>query len=417
VKEAAVIIIGSGPAGLAAADALSRRGIAPIAVIERDDGSGGLPRYCGHLGFGWEYTWRLESGRQFARRLLSRLDPQRVKLFTRTTALSIMRTRGLRVEVVGPELGLTGIDAKAVILATGAREQSRAARLLPGQRPASGVFTTGMLQQYETRGLAVRGRRAVILGTEHVSFSVLLTARRLGLGVVAMIEPFSRIASFPAAGLAAQWLARVPIYTDSTVEDIEGFDSVEAVILRTSSGTRRIACDCLIVTGGFVPDAQLARETGLAMDERSGGPVIDQDMHTDHPGVFAAGNLLRPIESSGIAALEGVRAGAAVAAYLAGGCGGAIGLSAAIALDDAFRYLVPQHWRSGAPPLVDAPELRPSLRVKADEPRARVVLHAGGRALWTSSPRALLRDRRVRVNLSALPSAGPGDVRVELERV
>ncbi len=417
MKEAAVIVIGSGPAGLAAADALSRRGIAPIVVIERDDGPGGLPRYCGHLGFGWEYTRRLDSGRQFARRLLARLDPARVTLFTRTSALSIVRMPSLRVEVVGPEIGLTGIGAKAIILATGAREQSRAARLLPGQRPASGVFTTGMLQQYETRGLAVPGQRAVILGTEHVSFSVLLTARRLGLGVVAMVEPGSRIASFPAAGLAAQWLARVPIFTDSTVEDIEGFDSVEAVVLRTPSGVRRIACDGLIVTGGFVPDAQLATEAGLAMDERSGGPVIDQDMHTDHPGVFAAGNLLRPIESSGIAALEGARAGAAVAAYLAGGRPDAVGPGRAIALDDAFRYLVPQHWSWGAPPLVDAPALRPSLRVRADERQARVVLRVDGRALWTSSPRALLRERRVRVNLSALSSVEPVDVRVELERV
>ncbi|MFO0996808.1 MAG: FAD-dependent oxidoreductase [Alphaproteobacteria bacterium] len=416
MREAAVVIVGSGPAGLAAADALSQRSVGPIVILERDDGAGGLPRYCGHPGFGWEYTRRFETGRRFARHLLARLDPARVKVLTRTTALSIAAGSGIRVEAVGPEVGRTSIEARAVILATGAREQSRAARLLPGQRPVQGVITTGMLQQYETRGLAMPGRRAVILGTEHVSFSVLLTARRCGLDVIAMVEPGARNMSFRAAGLVAR-LAGVPILTETTIEDIEGFGRLEAVVLRTPRGSRRIVCDCLVVTGAFTPDAQLALEAGIEIDKRSGGPVIDQDMRTGVPGVFAAGNLLRPIESSGMAALEGKRAGAAVAAYLAGGGIGGTPSSQPIGLDDAFRYLVPQRWSWDGTALDGAPALRPSLRVLADEHPARVILAAGGEALWKSPAKAWLRERRVPVNLSPLSACPTGEIRVELERV
>lgn len=405
-----VAIVGAGPAGLAAAASLTARGVRDIAVFDRDDTVGGLPRYCGHLGFGWEYSHRLEKGSAFIRRLIGETDLSRATLHPRTTVLEIAPGPVLRV--VGPETGLREIWPKAVLVATGVRERPRAARLVPGARPERGVLTTGALQQMETRGIPVPGPRAVVIGSEHVAFSVLLTARHCGLMVVAMAEPGPRVLSLPIARPLARAVFGVPVFLNAEVEEIQGRATVEAVVLRTPEGPRRIPCDCVIFSGSFVPDAPLSEEGGLAIDPRTGGPVIDPFMRTSRPGVFAAGNLLRPVESSGIAALEGARAGACIAAFLAGRLDGAQA-GAAFQLGEGVRYLVPQRWAAETVDLRDARPLRPSLRVSADI-TARVALTADGAAVWRGSRRPLLRERRIAINLDALPSGRPAAPRVDL---
>lgn len=405
-----VAIVGAGPAGLAAAAALTARGVRDIAVFDRDDTVGGLPRYCGHLGFGWEYSHRLEKGSAFIRRLIGETDLSRATLHPRTTVLEIAPGPVLRV--VGPELGLREIRPKAVLVATGVRERPRAARLVPGTRPERGVLTTGALQQMETRGIPVPGPRAVVIGSEHVAFSVLLTARHCGLKVVAMVEPGSRVLSLPIARPIARTVFGVPILLNAEIEEIAGRAMVEAVVLRTPEGTRRILCDCVIFSGSFVPDAPLSEEGGLAIDPRTGGPVIDQYMRTSAPGVFAAGNLLRPVESSGIAALEGARAGACIAAFLAGHLDG-VQAEAAFRLGNELRYLVPQRWAAETVDLYDARPLRPSLRVSTDT-TGRIVLSADGAAVWQGTQRTLLRERRIAINLGALPHGHSAGLRVDL---
>lgn len=405
-----VAIVGAGPAGLAAAAALTARGVRDIVIFDRDDTIGGLPRYCGHLGFGWEYSRRLEKGSAFIRRLLGEIDLSRATLHPRTTVLEI--APGPVLHVVGPETGLREVRPKAVLLATGVRERPRAARLIPGARPERGVLTTGALQQMETRGIPVPGPRAVVIGSEHVAFSVLLTARHCGLKVVAMAEPGNRVLSMPIARPVARAVFGVPMFLDTEIEEIEGRATVEAVVLRTSNGHHRIPCDCVIFSGSFVPDAPLSQEAGLTIDPRTGGPTIDQFMRTSRPGVFAAGNLLRPVETSGVAALEGARAGACIAAFLAGRLGDE---QAATAFDlgQGVRYLVPQRWAADAVDLRDARPLRPSLRVSVDA-TARVVLSVTGAPVWRGARRSLLRERRIAINLDALPQGRPAAVRVDL---
>lgn len=405
-----VAIVGAGPAGLAAAAALTARGVRDIAIFDRDDTIGGLPRYCGHPGFGWEYSHRLEKGSAFIRRLVGEIDLSRAALHPQTTVLEIAPGPALRV--VGPETGLREFRPKAVLVATGVRERPRAARLVPGARPERGVLTTGALQQMETRGIPVPGPRAVVIGSEHVAFSVLLTARHCGLNVVAMAEPGNRVLSLPVARPIARALFGVPMFLNTEVEEIQGRATVEAVVLRTREGSRRIPCDCVIFSGSFVPDAPLSEEGGLVIDARTGGPVIDQFMRTSRPGVFAAGNLLRAVESSGVAALEGARAGACIAAFLAGRLDGGQA-DAALQLGEGVRYLVPQRWAAEAVDLRDARPLRPSLRVSADT-TARVVLSAGGTPVWRGARRSLLRERRIAINLDALPQGRPAAVRIDL---
>ena len=406
-----VAIVGAGPAGLAAAAALTARGVRDIAVFDRDDTVGGLPRYCGHLGFGWEYSHRLEKGSSFIRRLIGETDLSRATLHPRTTVLEIAPGPALRV--VGPETGVRELRPQAVLVATGVRERPRAARLVPGARPERGVLTTGALQQMETRGIPVPGPRAVVIGSEHVAFSVLLTARHCGLKVVAMAEPGPRVLSLPIARPIARAVFGVPMFLNAEIEEIQGRAAVEAIVLRMPEGSRRIPCDCVIFSGSFVPDAPLSEEAGLTIDPRTGGPAIDQFMRTSQPGVFAAGNLLRPVESSGVAACEGARAGACIAAFLAGRLDGAQALPA-FGLGEGVRYLVPQRWAMDAVDLRDARPLRPSLRVSSDMEAARVALSADGMAVWQGARRRLLRERRIAINLDALPRGRPAALQVDL---
>ena len=167
------LVVGGGPAGLAAATALRGAGAGHVVIIEREDEAGGTPRLCAHTGFGLRDLRRVLSGPAYARRWVERAAAAGVDI--RTRAMVTGWSAQARAEVTGPR-GLLEIDARAVVLATGARERPRAARLVPGTRPA-GVFTTGQLQQWVHRERLPVGRRALVVGAEHVSYSAVLTLR------------------------------------------------------------------------------------------------------------------------------------------------------------------------------------------------------------------------------------------------
>ena len=390
-RDASVVIVGAGPAGLAAAASLAAHGVRGVLVVDRDDAAGGLPRFCHHPGFGWEFTRRLESGPRFARRLVAALDPAAVTVATRTSALSI--AAGPELELVGPACGHVRLRPRVLILATGVRERPRSARMVPGRRPERGILTTGQLQQMVARGVAVQGRRAVVVGTEHVAFSVLLTARRAGLQIVAMAGGEDRVMSYAGAG----WIARalgVPVHLSSVVEDIDGDERVEAVVLRGAVGTHRVACDTVVFTGEFVPDAAVLLGSDIETDAATAGPVVDQFGRTTARGVFAAGNLLRAVESSGRAAIEGARVGANAAAHLRGELDWPIE-AAALRIAPQLAYLMPQRWAVGGDRCPAAQGLPISLRSRVDIPRARLRLDQAGELRWTGRPVSILRQRRV----------------------
>ena len=400
--DARVVIIGAGPAGLAAASRLTRSGVSPVLVIDRDDAPGGLPRYCRHPGFGWHYTRRFESGPKFVRRLTHRIDTTKVCLLMKTTALAI--EEGPVLTITGAETGNATLRPEALILATGILERSRGGRLIPGDRPAEGVYSTGLRQQIEIRGGELASRRLVVAGSEHVSFSVLLTARRLGARVIALIEPGPRITSFPVAGLAARLVFGAPVLLGTRMTEIVGRDRVEAVIVEDGRGARRMACDGVVLTADWVADSKLAEASPLVLDAATGGPVVDQAMRTSLPGVFAAGNLLHPVEASGIAALEGERAGAFAAGYLADDLPDWED-STPVGIDAPIRYLVPQRWA----PYLDEPDAAPGLRASAqlsEDRMGRLVLRKGDALLWQSRLGTLRAGRQLRPNLDALRTTG-----------
>lgn len=283
LADRTVAIVGGGPSGLSAAIALRRLGVGHVTVYEREQQAGGIPRHTNHLGFGMLDLHRLMSGPRYARTLVER-----------ATRADVDLRRGAAV------FSLDDLDADAVILATGVRERPRAARLVPGDRPA-GIFTTGSLQQLAMAGQRV-GTRAVIVGAEHVSFSAIMTLAHVGCRSVAMVTPLPRHQSYRVLRLAAATARRVPVLTGVDIAEIVGRRRVEHVVLTDG---RTIECDTVVFTGDWIPDNELARHSGLTMNPEIKGPSVDAAFRTSRDRVFAIGNLVHKVATADRCALDG----------------------------------------------------------------------------------------------------------------
>lgn len=308
-----VAIIGGGPAGVAAGLALRGRGVERVIILEREGEAGGAPRHCGHPPFGMREFGRVLTGPRYARRLAAAASRAGIDVRLRHSVVAL-REAG-RISVASSD-GSYELAAKRIILAMGARENSRAARLAPGDRPI-GVLNTGALQAYIYLQKLLPFRRPVIVGTELVSLSAILTCLRAGVrpaGVIeANAEPTARwpLSLFPR-------LVGVGVHYSSAVVDIHGGARVEGVTIRRADGlSTNIECDGVLFTGCFTPEAALARMGHLAVDPGTGGPIIDDYGRCSDPAYFAAGNVLRPVETAGWSFREGRRVGLAVADDLA----------------------------------------------------------------------------------------------------
>ena len=314
-----MVIVGGGPAGMAAAVELRRRQVGRVLLLERDPELGGIPRDCHHPGFGWEDLRLMMSGPAYARSCAAHVRAGGTEVWTESFATGWTGARLL--QVTSPR-GLFDVSARAVLLATGCRERPRAARLVPGTRPA-GVLTTGALQRLVHGARQRAGRRAVVVGAEHVSFSAVHTLTASGTEVAAMITDLPRHQTYgPLAWLAAGRHG-IPFFAQSEVTRISGRGRVDGVEVRhrTTGATRSIACDTVVFTGDWIPDHELARAGGLAMDPGTRGPQVDPSHRSSVPGVFAAGNLLHGAETAGIAAREGRASADGIGRFLADGAG------------------------------------------------------------------------------------------------
>jgi NADPH-dependent 2,4-dienoyl-CoA reductase/sulfur reductase-like enzyme len=329
------VIIGAGPAGLTAARVLRDNGIRDVLVLERAPVAGGLPRHCGHPGFGLFDFRRIWTGRAYAQRLIEAAHG--VEIMANAT-VSRIEPQG-RIEVA-TEAGIETIEARAILIATGIRETPRSARLVSGARPW-GITTTGAFQDMVYVGAMRPFSRPVIIGTELVSFSAILTARHARIHPVAMIEEEDRIVARRPLDLASRALFGLPILTRTRLLRINGLDRVESVEIDRDGTRSTLACDGVIFTGKFRPEAALVEASPLVIDGLTGGPAIDSAWRCSDTHYFAAGNVLRPVEHSGWVAAEGKSAAHAILKALAGGLpdvGGAITLR----VEGALRYAYPQ---------------------------------------------------------------------------
>ncbi len=305
-----VIIIGAGPAGIAVATGLARAGVKDVLVLEREAEIGGIPRHTHHPSFGLLVFKRPISGPAYIQKLLKRCPEVRFQTRTTVTALH----EGGKISVASPE-GPQTLRARHIVLATGARETPRHPRLITGLRP-QGVMTCGALQQFlYTEGLKPC-TRAVVVGSELVSFSALWALRHAGIKPVAMVESGARIKAYRPATLFARLLG-VPIYYNSRVVDITGLETVSEVVIERSDGQRQVlACDGLIFSGQFTGDNSLARASHLEISPQSGIPRVDQSWHSSDPQVSVVGNATHPADMGDQCYVEGLAAGHAIAAQL-----------------------------------------------------------------------------------------------------
>lgn len=311
-----VAIIGGGPAGLTAAAELAPMGL-NVVVLERESEAGGIPRHSDHPGYGIRDMKTFLSGPAYARRLVREATAAGAKICTSTMVTGWAGEKSL--ELTSPS-GREVLDARAVILATGARERPRPARLVPGDRPG-GVYTTGQLQNTVHLQHRHVGTRAVIVGAELVSYSAVLTLKHAGCETVLMTTKYPSPESYGIFNLAGRTpLLGVEVATTTRVTRILGKGVVQGVeVENTRTGQRRVvACDTVVFTGDWIPDHELARSVGLDMDPHSLGPVVDTALRTSREGVFAIGNLLHPVDTADIAALDGRHVAAQVRGYLTG---------------------------------------------------------------------------------------------------
>lgn len=394
-RECAVAVVGGGPAGISACLELGRRGVGGVTLFENESRVGGIPRSA-HIFFGMRDQHRAYTGPAYARRLERLLAATSTQVCTLSTVIEILpdADSGSHTLVVSSERGLELWRARAVLLACGCFEGSRESRLIPGQRPA-GVFTTGTLQKLvNLRGLKP-GKRAVILGSEHVAFSAALTLRHAGAKVAALIEPQEALQTYALAAKPLSLMMGFPIHLGASISQVRGKGRVQGLELEGGPAgmPRSLDCDTLVVTGCFRPESALLHGTGLAMDPATRGPMVDANYQTSCPGVFAAGNLLRGADMHDLCALEGRRAGASLAAYLRGQAPGGEG-RVELCASDPLRFVVPQ-WTSRVVLQGNKPMPGHSFQMARSMRGVTVEAVSDSGVVWSRAYRRLIANNRV----------------------
>ena len=289
-----VLIVGGGPAGLALAARLRLEQPLNVRVLERESSAGGIPRHSFHPGYGIKDLHRFMTGPNYAKHYSQLADKCGVQVSLNTSAWDWADENTL---VVTARSGLEEISAQKIVLATGARERSRNARLVPGSRP-KGIFTTGSLQQAVYLQNQAIGTRAVIVGSEHVSYSAIMTLKHANVKTQAIVEEKSRTQSYQAVALATKLRYGYKFFTDAKLVDITGKDRVTSVTIQKNGSTFSIDCDTLVFTGNWVPDNELARRGNIECDSITKSPLVNDNFETSRAGVHAIGNLLLPIKSA-----------------------------------------------------------------------------------------------------------------------
>jgi thioredoxin reductase len=365
-----VLVVGAGPAGLSAAIELRARGVQRVVVVEREAQAGGVPRHCHHTGFGLRDLHRSLAGPRYADELCRRATASGVRILTGTTITSLENNGDARATNAS---GLHVITSRAVLLASGARERPRSARLVAGDRPP-GVFTTGQLQQWvNVKNLPV-GSRALVIGAEHVSFSAMLTLRHAHVRTVALVTDLENQQSVASYAFAARMLFGVPVWTRTRVIAINGHERVREVVLEdVATRKRRVeAVDVVVFSGDWIPDNELARRVGVEIDPGTLGPASDVGGRTSVASIYAAGNLVHPVETADVAALRAREVARVLAEDLKRGPSSSLFEQIALRVEAPLLWVWPNRVERAAP------VSRLALRAKAfSESRLLVARQAG----------------------------------------
>ena len=346
MKEYDIVIIGGGPAGLAAAVSARDNGIESILILERDRELGGILNQCIHNGFGL-HTFKEElTGPEYAARYEEQVFRRGIEYKLNTMVMDISHDKV--VTAMNREEGLFEIQAKAVILAMGCRERSRGALNIPGYRPA-GIFSAGTAQRLVNMEGFMPGREVVILGSGDIG---LIMARRMTLEgakvkVVAELMPYS-------GGLKRNIVQclndyDIPLKLSHTVVDIRGKERLTGITLaavdekgKPIPGTEEdYTCDTLLLSVGLIPENELSGSMGVEMNRVTSGPVVNESLETNIEGVFACGNVLHVHDLVDFVSEEAAAAGKNAAKYVMDGERARGGQEIVLKAVDGVRYTVP----------------------------------------------------------------------------
>ncbi|MBM7556128.1 NAD(P)/FAD-dependent oxidoreductase [Halanaerobacter jeridensis] len=323
-QEYELVVVGGGPAGLAAAQEAYDQGVRDILILERDFELGGILQQCIHNGFGLHYFGEELTGPEYAQQFMENVRERGVDIKLDTMVLEVTPEKD--VYAINSDDGMLYIDAEAVILAMGCRERTREAIDIPGTRPA-GVYSAGTAQRYVNMEQWIPGEKVVILGSGDIG---LIMARRMhleGAEVEAVLEimPFS-------GGLVRNIVQclddfDIPLRMQQTVTEIHGKDRLEAVTvaevdenMQPIPGTEyKIECDTLLLSVGLIPENELSKDAGVKMHDVTGGPIVNEGRETNIEGIFACGNVLHVHDLVDWVTEESLVAGKTAANYLQGG--------------------------------------------------------------------------------------------------
>ncbi len=409
MKQIDVIIIGGGPAGLAAAVKLYKAGVKDLLILEREHHLGGILRQCIHDGFGLTRFGETLSGPEYAQRFINEVEELQIPYVTDTTVIDVTEDR--KVYAASKD-GLVEYQAKAVVLTMGCRERTRGAISIPGTRPA-GVFTAGVAQAYINLWNKMVGKEVVILGSGDIG---MIMARRMtleGAHVQAVFEVQPYPSGLPRNIEQCLHDYDIPLFLSHTIVEIKGKDRLEGVTvaqvedhMQPIPGTEKeYKCDTLILSVGLIPENELSLSAGVVLDPRSKGAVVDENYQTSVKGIFAAGNVLQVHDLVDFVSMEAEKLADSVAEYVKKDA--LLDCTFSVTTDSNITHVIPQK-------ISGTKDFRVSMRVNHPMRDCEIVIKQGENEIVRKKMRKALPAEMIQIPVSAEKLTSSGDIIVSV---
>lgn len=410
MKQIDVVIIGGGPAGLAAAVELHKQGVRDMVILEREASLGGILRQCIHDGFGLGRFGESLSGPEYAQAFIDEVLQREIPYKTSATVLSITPEH---LVTVSAREGLLQYQAKVIVLAMGCKERSRGALGIPGERP-SGVFTAGTAQAYMNLYNRMPGKEVIILGSGDIG---MIMARRMtleGAHVQAVFELMPYPSGLPRNIIQCLDDYNIPLYLSHTVTEIHGRERLTGVTIsevgpdrRPIPGTQKeYACDTLILSVGLIPENKLLEDAGIAIDPHTNGALVDENLQTSIPGIFSAGNVLHVHDLVDFVSMEAETLARHAAAYLS--AQSIEDCTLEVVCGDGVGHTVPQR-------VSGCNDFPLSLRVRNHSKDCRIVVRQNGTEVASKRMKKAIPAEMIQMKISAAKLQREGALTVSVE--